>query len=86
MALRAWRRFHAGGIVAAVDPVVDLWQPSVWLASDPRPSVRESHRLPFLQSAQAAADDLARSAFDHQCEPQMCGEWTPWPLEPLQSR
>ena len=81
MALRAWRRTHGEHIVAFVVAAGDFWRPSVRLIIDPAGTVHESHLLPFLQSAQAAADDLACELFEHRCAAQTCGEWMAWPVD-----
>jgi hypothetical protein len=80
MSMRAQRR-HAGGIVAQVEQQ-GVWRGSAWVVSDRVNSARHvDHPLPFMQSAQAAADALAREISHHVCTEDECGEWVAWLVE-----
>ena len=83
MTLRARRRHHGDGIVAHVEPVLSFWQASVWRIADPDGSVRKSPKLPFPESAEAAADELVRDAFHHLCTIDTCSDWLPWSHETI---
>jgi hypothetical protein len=79
--LHRWRRRHGAGIVAQVTPIegIGQWDVSAWLVRDPSAVVATSRKIGLLMSAQAAADHLARTAFDHTCHLDGCGDWMVWP-------
>lgn len=81
MPLHTWRLQHGPHIVALVTPLEGLgtWDASAWLGSSAADVARSPRRMSELMSAQAAADHLARAAFNHKCDPHACGDWTFWP-------
>jgi hypothetical protein len=78
MSFQTWRRFHADKFTANVvekgpgSYAVVVWDQASGL-------VRELPRIfARLESAKAAADDLARRTFGHRCTLEHCGEWLVW--------
>jgi hypothetical protein len=74
----SWRRSHGDTIVASVTYHVESrdFEASACCSKGPDPVTHHKTRLRSLQSAKAAADNLARRAFRHRCEFTMCGDWT----------
>jgi hypothetical protein len=81
MPLHTWRRQHGPDIVAEVSPIKGLgqWDACAWLVKDPSAVAKSPRKIAALMSAQAAADHLARTTFDHTCDPHGCGDWMFWP-------
>src|SRR5260221_10848940 len=77
MPLHTWRRRHGPDIVAEVVPVDGLgqWDAAAWRVTVPSAAVRSPGKTASLTSAMDAADHLARTTFDHTCDPHTCGEW-----------
>ena len=85
MEIQAWRRVHGWNVVCQVDAVNrdDEWRLSTWLVSNPTGIVRSPITVRHLHAAQAQADDLARTTFDHTCDVETCDIWLPIDWEPL---
>jgi hypothetical protein len=83
MPVHTWRRHHGQAIVAQIEPLegIGTWQACAWLTSDPTVVVRSPRQAMGFITAQAAADHLARSTFDHTCAIHTCDDWTFWPHE-----
>jgi hypothetical protein len=80
--LNGWRRHHGPAIVAQVDPLAfGRWDASTWRSNERSAAVRSPRKIATLMSAQAAADHLARTVFDHTCDLDGCGDWMFWPHE-----
>jgi hypothetical protein len=78
MARFMWQRAHGPNVVAEIRADGrGLWKASAWLRSDPTVVVRSPKPLESRTSACAKADALARQTFDHNCDPDACGEWLP---------
>ena len=75
-----WRRHHGSAIVAQVSSLaLGRWDVSAWKAIEPSAAARSPRQMTVLMSAQAAADHLARTVFQHRCDLDGCGDWMLWP-------
>jgi hypothetical protein len=76
-ALNRWRRNHANLVVAETTPIrgMGTWSACACRLADPETIVRVSGKFRLLTEAQAAADELVRTEFEHVCS-HACGEWT----------
>jgi hypothetical protein len=77
--LHTGRRRHGANIVCETVPVdgIRTWRVSAWFVADPAASIRLPTTINFLQFAQAIADALVREKFDHRCDVETCGQWSP---------
>jgi hypothetical protein len=78
MSLHTWCRFHADEFTAnVIEKAPRCYAVAVWHRASG--FVRElPHTFRRLESAKAAADDLARRTFGHRCTLEGCGEWLIW--------
>jgi len=87
VAAHAWRRLHAGDLIAEVVMVrgMGLWHVAAYRVGDDGKDVTSSGRsFTLLTEAHAAADELVRSHFDHVCETGVCGRWLRWREDPAE--
>jgi hypothetical protein len=78
--MRLWRRQHGPTITANVSErggsTALQYRATVWQIGRDTLVCELPRLFTHLQAAQAAADDAVRRRFTHQCDFELCGEWT----------
>ena len=78
MGTLTWRRHHGSDLAAQVVQQRESYVAEV--SHEPSGAVcRAPKTFANPQAAKAAADELVRRSFGHQCTFDRCGQWMLWP-------